>query len=229
MVIIHGANSAASEMAPFIEALRPYTQAVAPSLPGHGGRALPERMTVADFAADVIAYMDREGIARDVITGYSFGGLVALYVARHYPQRVTAVVALATKHVFDDATIAHWTHLVQPERLARPGNPRTAELERIHAPNDWRDVARENAKMFASLRQAPPLTESDLRSITVPVMVVSSNLDQILPWSETLALGKRIPGSHVAMFYGPAHPLRAAPLLPIARAIGAWMKAKNLS
>ena len=96
MVIIHGANSAAAEMAPFIEALRPYTRAVAPSLPGHGGRALPERMTVADFAGDVIAYMDREGIARDVITGYSFGGLVALYIARHYPQRVTAVVALAT-------------------------------------------------------------------------------------------------------------------------------------
>jgi pimeloyl-ACP methyl ester carboxylesterase len=229
MVIIHGANSAAVEMGPFIEAVRPYAQAVAPSLPGHGGRALPERMTVADFAADVIAYMDREGIARDVITGYSFGGLVALYIARHYPQRVTAVVALATKHVFDDATIAHWTHLVQPERLARPGNPRTAELERIHAPNDWRDVARENAKMFASLRQDPPLTESDLRSITVPVMVVSSNLDQIVPWSETLALGKRIPGSHVAMFYGPAHPLRAAPLLAIARAIGGWMKANNLS
>lgn len=229
MVIIHGANSAAAEMTPFIEALRPYTRAVAPSLPGHGGRALPQRMTVADFAADVVAYMDREGIARDVITGYSFGGLVALYIARHYPQRVTAVVALATKHVFDDATIAHWTHLVQPERLARPGNPRTAELETIHAPNDWRVVASENAKMFAALRQDPPLTQSDLRSIAVPVMVVSSNVDQIVPWNETLALAKRIPASHVAMFYGPAHPLRAAPLLAIARAIDGWMKAKNLT
>jgi hypothetical protein len=60
-------------------------------------------------------------------------------------------------------------------------------------------------------------------------MVVSSNVDQIVPWNETLALAKRIPGSHVAMFYGPAHPLRAAPLLAIARAIDGWMKAKNLS
>jgi pimeloyl-ACP methyl ester carboxylesterase len=228
MVIIHGANSAAAEMAPFIEALRPYTRAVAPSLPGHGGRALPDRMTVADFAADVIAFMDREGIARDVLAGYSFGGSVALYLARHHPQRVSGVVALATKHVFDDTAIAHWTHLVQLERLARPGNPRTAELEKIHAPNDWRDVARENGKLFATLRDNPPLTEADLRAITVPVMVVSSNVDQIVPWGETLLLGKRIPGSHVAMFYGPGHPLRAAPLLAIARAIDGWMQAKNL-
>jgi len=228
MVIIHRANSAAAEMAPLIQALGPYTRAVAPSLPGHGGRELPGRMTVPDFAADVIAFMDREGIERDVLTGYSFGGVIALYIARHHPQRVAGVVALATKHVFDEATLTHWTHLVQPERLARPGNPRTAELEKIHAPNDWRDVARENAKLFATLRGNPPLSEADLASITAPVMIVSSSQDQIVPWDETLALGKRIPGSHVAMFYGPAHPLRAAPLLAIARAIGEWMKARGL-
>jgi pimeloyl-ACP methyl ester carboxylesterase len=229
MVIIHGANSAAAEMQPLIEALEPYTKAVAVTLPGHGGRPLDAPMTVPAFAKDVIAFMDREGIERDVLAGYSFGGALALYIARHYPERVTAVVALATKHVFDDATLAHWKHLVQPQRLGRPGNPRTAELEKIHAPNDWRDVARENETFFATLRENPPVSEADLRAITVPVMVVSTKEDQIVPWEETLALGRRIPGSHVAMFYGPAHPLRAAPLLAIARAVGEWLKAKKLA
>ena len=228
MVIIHGANSAAAEMQPFIEALRPFTAAVAPSLPGHGGRALPERMTVPSFAEDVVAFMDRERIERTVLTGYSFGGAIALYIARHHPQRVSGVVALATKHVFDDATLKHWTYLVQPKRLSRPGNPRTAELERIHAPQDWRDVARANADLFAMLRESPPITDDDLKSIAVPVMVVSTKEDQIVPWSESVALAKILPHSHLAMFYGPAHPLRAAPLPAIARAIGGWMQSEGL-
>jgi pimeloyl-ACP methyl ester carboxylesterase len=228
MLIIHGANSAAVEMAPFIEALRPYTPAVAPSLPGHGGRTIDAPMTVRAFAEDVVAFMDREGIERTVLAGYSFGGTIALYIARHWPQRVSGVVALAAKFVFDETTIAHWTHLVQPERLGRPGNPRTPELERIHAPVAWQDVARANASLFATLRATPPLSDADLAAIAVPVMVVSSNVDQIVPWSESLALAKRIPGSHVAMFYGPAHPIRAAPLLAIARAIGEWLRANHL-
>jgi pimeloyl-ACP methyl ester carboxylesterase len=228
VIIIHGANSAAVEMQPFIDALRPFTQAVALSLPGHGGRPLDAPMTVPRFADDVIAFMDREGIGRAVLAGYSFGGAVALYVARHFPQRVSGVVALATKYVFDEATIGHWTHLVQPERLGRPGNPRKAELEKIHAPNAWQDVARANAGLFQTLLASAPLSDADLAAIRVPVMIVSSKMDQIAPWDETIALAKRIPASHVAMFYGPAHPIRAAPLLAIARAIDQWMRAKNL-
>jgi pimeloyl-ACP methyl ester carboxylesterase len=228
MVIIHGANSAAAEMQPLVDALRPYATAVAASLPGHGGRPLPDRMTVPLFAEDVIAFMDREGIARTTLAGYSFGGAIALHIARRYPDRVSGVVALATKHVFDDATIAHWKHLVQPGRLARPGNPRTAELEAIHAPNDWRAVAAANEALFGTLRESPPLSEEDLRSIRVPVMVVSTKEDQIVPWSETMALARLLPAAHVAMFYGPAHPLRAAPVLAIARAIGEWMQSKGL-
>ncbi len=198
MVIIHGANSAAAEMAPFIDALRPYTSAVAQSLPGHGGRPLDRPMTVPAFAADIVAYMDREGIDRTILAGYSFGGAIALYIARHWPQRVSGVVALATKS------------------------------ETIHAPNAWQDVARANAALFATLGESPPLSDADLAAIRVPVMIASSNVDQIVPWSESIALAKRIPGSHVAMFYGPAHPIRAAPLLAIARAIGEWMRANGL-
>src|SRR5258708_38717917 len=121
-------------MAPFIDALRPYTSAVAQSLPGHGGRPLDRPMTVPAFAADIVAYMDREGIDRTILAGYSFGGAIALYIARHWPQRVSGVVALATKSVFDAATIAHWTHLVQPERLRPPRKPRNARPQPSHPP-----------------------------------------------------------------------------------------------
>lgn len=231
MIFLHGANSAGAELVPLVEAMRPYAVVRTPDLLGHGGRAIPERITMRDLAADVVAWMDREGIESGVVGGYSFGGTVALYLARHHPQRVRGVVALAAKHRFDPATLAHWSHLVSHERLARlkfPWGTRVDELARIHAPNSWQAVADANTRIFAALGGAPPLTEADLGAIRSPVIIVSSNLDQIVPWNETLALGRAIPGSHVSMFYGPAHPLRAIPLPAIARAIDQWMGSKGL-
>ncbi len=99
---------------------------------------------MGDLADDLVAWMDAERIESDVVGGFSFGGALALYLARHHPDRVRGVVALAAKHVFDAATLEHWTHLVTHERLARlqfPWGPRTAELSRIHAPNTWQAVA----------------------------------------------------------------------------------------
>jgi pimeloyl-ACP methyl ester carboxylesterase len=231
VILFHGANSAGAELAPLVEALRPYCAVRTPDLLGHGGRAIPERIAMRELADDVVAWMDREGIESDVIGGYSFGGTLALYIARHHPRRARGVVALAAKHVFDAATMRHWSHLVGHERLAGmkfPWGTRVEELARIHAPNAWQTVADVNARLFATLAQAPPFGPDDLRAIAAPVMIVSSNLDQIVPWEETLALGKLIAGSHIAMFYGPAHPLRAIPLAPIARTIDQWMGAKGL-
>ena len=231
MIFLHGANSGGVELAPFVEAMRPYAAVHTPDLLGHGGRPIPERIAMRELADDVVAWMDSQRIESDVVGGYSFGGTLALYLARHQPDRVRGVVALAAKHVYDAETLRHWTHLVTHERLARlkfPWGTRTDELTRIHAPNTWQAVADLNARLFAALGEAAPLTQADLAAIRQPVMIVSSNLDQIVPWAETLALGKLIPGSHVAMFYGPAHPMRAIALPAIARTIGEWLRARNL-
>jgi pimeloyl-ACP methyl ester carboxylesterase len=232
MIFLHGANSGGVELAPLVEAMKPYATVRAPDLLGHGGRPIPDRIATRELADDVLAWMDAEGIESDVVGGYSFGGTLALYLARHHPQRVRGVIALAAKHRFDAETMRHWTYLVGHERLAGmkfPWGTRIEELARIHAPNPWQAVADLNARLFATLAKAPPLTEADLRAIAPPVMIVSSNLDQIVPWAETLALGKLIPASHVAMFYGPAHPLRAIPLPAIARTIDEWMRSKKLA
>jgi pimeloyl-ACP methyl ester carboxylesterase len=224
IVLLHGANGSGAEMAPLAEALAPYGGVRAPDLPGHGGRALPERFSLADQAADLAAWIDREALEKPVVVGYSLGGYLALYFARHYPKLVAGACALATKHVFDEGTIQRWVYLAQPERLDREGNSRGAELALAHAPQDWKEVTRRTARLFEDLGREAPLSDADFAAIEAPVMIVSANRDQIVPWDETLALGQRIPGSHVAMFYGIAHPLRVIPVGPVARAIGTWIE-----
>ncbi len=221
MMLIHGAVGCAAEIEPLAAAFRHYTEVRTPNLIGHGGRPIPARLTIDAIARDLIEQCDRDGIERTFVTGYSLGAYIALYLARHFPSRVLGACALAPKVVFDARTVEHWTHLADPERLRRNG--RALVHEKNHAPQDWVEVTRVNSELFVSLGRDPALGEADFAAIRVPVMIVSSDRDALVPWDEARALAKAIPGSHLAMFYGGAHPLAAVPVHPVARTIAGWM------
>jgi|ERR1017187_8702264 pimeloyl-ACP methyl ester carboxylesterase len=224
LILLHGSNGAGAEMLPLAEAMRPHASVETPNLLGHGGRPLPQRLTVREMADDVIAYMDERNIARAFLFGYSFGGYIALYLARHYAERLLGVGTLAVKYVFDEATVKHFTYLADPERLRRPGNRRPAELIKIHYPQDWAALTILNRNLFMDLGANPVLTEEDLRAIALPALILSSDRDQIVPLRETLALGQLVGGSRIRLFGGQAHPLNVCPVGVIADAWGEWLK-----
>lgn len=221
-LVIHGGGGGAATIGPLIEALRPYADVRAPNLLGHAGRPIPERFSIADWAADLVAYLDREGLDRVFVTGYSIGAYIALYLARHYPGRVRGACALAGKFIVDARTVSHWTHLASEARLLRPGG-RASILEKLHAPHDWRVLMSRLVDFVVDLGANPPLTEADLKAITVPVILISSNRDPIVTWDETAATGKLIPGAELVMFYGFAHPISSVPVASVAKAIDLWM------
>ncbi|HYC38554.1 MAG TPA: alpha/beta fold hydrolase [Usitatibacter sp.] len=222
LVLLHGANGGSAEIEPLRAALSDYFEVSAPDWLGHGGRPLPPDIDMPSLAADFIDWMDGHGIESAWIAGYSLGGSIALYLARHYPERVDGVMALAAKVVFDAPTLKHWTYLASVGRLE--GSERAKQLEKTHAPNDWRDVARMNQRFFEALAKSPPLDAKALGEIACPVMLANANRDQIVPWGETLALGKLIPRSKLVMFYGLAHPIRVVPVFSVARALDQWVR-----
>jgi pimeloyl-ACP methyl ester carboxylesterase len=224
MILLHGTNSWAREMLPLAESMRPYeSKFLMPNLPGHGGRDLPERFTVADFAKDVIAYMDSQGVERDFILGMSTGGYVALYLARHHPERVEGVVTIATKWIYDEETVKHVTWLVSVERLGQPGHPRVAQFDLNHHPNDWREISRRNAELFRAQGRSPEVSEEDIRRITVPVLAISGDDDPIVKSKETQALRDINPRVDVLIVKGASHPITQLPLDLVAQQIAAWI------
>jgi pimeloyl-ACP methyl ester carboxylesterase len=83
-------------------------------LRGHGYSDVPPNgYTSADHAADLIALMDRLGIARADLAGHSFGAVIALHAAVLAPDRVGAVVLSdpyfpALRHLEDASRWGHW-------------------------------------------------------------------------------------------------------------------------
>ncbi len=75
--------------------LSPRFRTIAPDLRGRGDSGKPDTgYTLEDHAADVLGLLDHLGIERATILGHSFGGLLTIYLAAHYPKRVSKIVLI---------------------------------------------------------------------------------------------------------------------------------------
>lgn len=94
VVWLHGFLGTAADWQPILVRLGEAVRAIAVDAPGHGGSVgLPdEAYTMAGASRRLIDVLDREGVDRAALVGYSMGGRWALYVALHHPDRVRALV-----------------------------------------------------------------------------------------------------------------------------------------
>lgn len=217
LVLLHGVNGTAAELAPLAKALNKL-DVRALDLLGHGGRDVPDGYTLEEMAEDVIRWLDAEGVGRAWFLGYSLGGYLALYIARHWPERVQGVIGIIVKHVFDPDAVAHITYLCQPARLSRPGNPRAGELARAHGVDNWVGVTNNTARLFQSFGERPPLADADFRAIRAPVLLIGSTMDPLVPEAHSRALAALLPNARLGIFPGTAHPLGNLPLATVMRA-----------
>jgi 2-succinyl-6-hydroxy-2,4-cyclohexadiene-1-carboxylate synthase len=91
LVLLHGFTGSTATWRPYRERLAGRFRLVAIDLPGHGRSPLPIAGLVA-VAEDLVAVVDRLGIARAHWLGYSLGGRAALHVVVAHPARVERLV-----------------------------------------------------------------------------------------------------------------------------------------
>lgn len=67
---------------------------LAPDFRNHGRSAATESMNYDDLTADIIAWLDTQGLARTIVIGHSMGGKVAMRLACRHPSRVARLVVV---------------------------------------------------------------------------------------------------------------------------------------
>lgn len=100
VVMIHGlAANRAFWYLPIAQKLHSY-QVTLYDLRGHGYSDFPPHgYTIADMARDLYELLDYLHIPQATLIGHSFGGLVALYLALHSPERVNRLI-LADSRIY---------------------------------------------------------------------------------------------------------------------------------
>ncbi|TKG72079.1 alpha/beta fold hydrolase [Prauserella endophytica] len=204
----------------FYEPLLPYlpgalhVYAVTPR--GHGDSTKPEHgYALADFAADVPAFLDAVGLERAVLLGHSSGGLVAQRCAIDRPGRVLGLVLAGAPRGLHGvrppfaATVERMTDPVGPDlaRAVLGAIPVTAALPESFVG----EMVAENAKLpahvwravLAGLTGAEAPTETGV--ITVPTLVLWGERDTLLGRGEQERLVAATPGARLVTYPDAGH------------------------
>ncbi|HZN72917.1 MAG TPA: alpha/beta hydrolase [Micromonosporaceae bacterium] len=94
VVALHGIRGHGARWRSLTEQHLPGIRVHGLDLRGHGRSTWSPPWTLEQHAADVLTTMDELGLGRADVIGHSFGGAVALYVARYAPDRVRRLVLL---------------------------------------------------------------------------------------------------------------------------------------
>lgn len=122
IVLLHGLSANAHEFGGLVDAgLSPAFRVIAPDLRGRGRSDKPPAgYRMADHAADVLSLLDSLDLDRVILGGHSFGAYLAIYIAAHFPGRVSRLI------VIDAALNLH-------PRVAALLKPSLDRLTRVHA------------------------------------------------------------------------------------------------
>jgi len=95
VVLLHGQPGAAADWAAVAAALPAGIASYALDRPGYGDNVLPAG-GFEHKARAVLAEMDRQGIERAIVCGHSYGGGVAIWLARLAPERVRGLILVSS-------------------------------------------------------------------------------------------------------------------------------------
>ena len=248
LVLLHGQPGSPADWAPVAGRLPTQFHAVAADRPGYGSSPL----AACGFAANaqaVLDDLDSRGVKRAVLVGHSYGGGVALSAASLAPERVEAVVLLAS---IGPGCLNGWDRL-----LAAPGTGQLCALVawrltpwiararlaltrrrrgRPLRPDEhvnwqvwgrrgrqcrplWRTFLTEQRALLRELGEL----ESAIPSVQAPVLLLADPQDTQVPVGTARTLAQTLPDARLQLVHGAGHhlPLRASD--EVANAIVAFL------
>lgn len=194
---------------------------VAVDLRGHGATpATPGGWSVHDLAADCRRLLDRLGLVRCAVVGFSMGGMVAAALAQMLPERITGLVlAGCALHVTPAQTAATEAMLERARALGAEAFAREQAAAIWHPA--WRAAHPERVERFVAERAAMDQEALamafrctrglDLRPglarLTMPSLVVAADQDPFVDPAEARALAAALPAAELAVLERCGHML----------------------
>ncbi|HEX6797849.1 MAG TPA: 3-oxoadipate enol-lactonase [Ktedonobacterales bacterium] len=184
---------------------------------GHGrSDAPPDPYMLDQLGGDLLALLDALGIARVRVCGLSLGGMTALWLAAHHPDRVThAAFANTAARI---GSVESWKARIELVRAGGMAAVREMALPRFFSAAFRADHPDLTQRIGTMLEATPPdgyigcceaLRDADLHAaiarIAAPSLIIGGALDESTPPAQARELHAAIPGSELLIFPDTAH------------------------
>jgi pimeloyl-ACP methyl ester carboxylesterase len=219
IIFLHGATDSSHSWSMTTPFLSDSYRILALDQRGHGDSEKPLfGYNIAQYADDVIAFMNKLRIQQAVIVGHSMGSFIAHQVASAYPNRVSKLVLIgsAKTGVGNPVITSLWEDPIGLPSFQDPIDPEFIRSWQT-GPNPvdpvfFEKVLSETAKVPALVWKGifRMLLSDDhsyfLKAITAPVLVIWGDLDVIFSRADQDALLAALPpGAQLMVFSGAGH------------------------
>jgi len=207
LLLLHGAIGAKDQLQPLAGLLQNDFTIHTLNFSGHGDSPGLDSFSIAAFADDVIEYLSKHDIERIDIFGYSMGGYVALFLARHFSERVGRVFTLATKFEWTPEIALRETKMLDAVKIAEKVPAFAKQLELRHQLNDWATVLSKTADMMLAMGENNPLQITDFSEIAHKVQIGIGDKDMMVTLEESIAMYRELPNADFLVLPHTPHPL----------------------
>lgn len=208
LLFLHGALGAGSQFQSLAEQLSEHYDIHIITFSGHGDVPVSEQgFSIQVFAGEVLSYLEARNIDYIHIFGYSMGGYVGMYLARHYPEKIGKVMTLATKFNWNEATAGKEVKQLNPETIQEKVPAFAKALKERHPANDWKEVVTRTAGLIAELGHQSLLKPADYSQIVSPCMVMMGDRDGMVSFQESIEVYNALPLAQFTVLPDTAHPL----------------------
>ena len=142
--------------------------------------------TISQFADDLLAFMDEQGLKQADILGFSDGGNIALTFALRHPDRVRRLI-------------------LNGANLDPKGVKLLVQLPIVlgyhFASLSKKPKARAHAELLGLMVKEPHIDPVELKKLTMPVLVIAGTKDMIRE-RHTRLIANRIPNARLALIPG---------------------------
>lgn len=217
LLLINGYAASAADWDPvLLGALEGSLRLICPDNRGIGGSQLgdPAELTIDAMAGDLERLLDALELERAAVAGWSMGSYVAQRLAMRAPQRVEAMVLLASAPGGPEAVSAQpgvWERLT--DHSGTPREQATRLISLLFPPDVASEVDRQFGEVVAEARAqlSPETLDAQERALsawhdepqplpegaTAPVLVICGSEDVVIPPQNAEALAARWPRTRV--------------------------------
>ena len=211
LLLLHGNGQSGDYFVHQIDEFARYFTVYAVDTRGHGQSPRGTApFTFSQFADDLLAFMDQQGIGTADILGFSDGGNIALTFALRYPRRVGQLVLNGAN--------------LDPSGV-RPSIQIPIVLGYKLASLFKAQKAKANTELVGLMVNEPHIDPKELAAVTMPALVIVGSKDMIRT-SHSRLIAKSLPNARLVTIEGD-HFIASKQSGPFNRAVLGFLKEEN--
>ena len=181
LLYLHGGLSSSLDFSKYIPELSKHFKVIIFDRKGHGrSNDDNEIFSYALMAEHTNLFLDKIGISKAFVIGWSDGGVVGYHLASKYPSKVIKLIAVGANYLVEgmtESSIEWIKNQMTVEEISRTYPSVESDFKKLNpAPNNFQNFIVKTREMW--LRN-PYISKEDFVKINVPVLLIAGDRNDI--------------------------------------------------